>query len=307
MDQNCLVTRVLVTVVILIFQNKEGIKPKTFPLLSSKSQETGWPMGSSVIIEPLTSYSHLAEWREKCPHLAAVCCPICPPHVRADLRSLGHSPCPGTWADLQPEKRARALREQRAGLYRGLPGLAPWADMEARCQEGEEEWITAPAAAAERVGDRLGDPAVSSVTNIPGKIKSQEASLFFVWRFMYRLCHSPMEADSPRSRSPSVHPGSLGWLPAASRLPGGVCYSQGAVLKDDLLSLLNQCSPPKPAACCGNEFWPAARIKPIFAGAAVNSISSLSSFLSPRPVPPFGVEMKAETCWEKQCSALFAG
>lgn len=49
MDQNCLVTSVLVTVVILIFQNKESIKNKTFPLLLLKSQETGWLMGSSVM------------------------------------------------------------------------------------------------------------------------------------------------------------------------------------------------------------------------------------------------------------------
>lgn len=30
MDQNCVITRVLITVVILIFQNKEGIKTNIF-------------------------------------------------------------------------------------------------------------------------------------------------------------------------------------------------------------------------------------------------------------------------------------
>lgn len=126
-----------------------------------------------------------------------------------------------------------------------------------------------------------------------------------------------MEASSPALLLPSGYwelkvsksfltPQLTRMAPSSKLAPGGECCSHRAVLKNDLLSLLNQHSPPQPAAYRGNESWAAVKIKPIFSAAAVNWISSLSSFLSPCPVPPFGVKMKAESCWEKQCSTLFA-
>lgn len=205
------------------------------------------------------------------------------------------NPC--TWAGVQLEGRAQVLWKQSEGLHVGFPGwLLAW-------DEGKEDCIVATAA-ANRIRESLGNPPVFSITKIPWKINSQQASsffLWFIWSLLPQLCCSHLDTESWKCQSPSSCHSSPG------RLLGGECYSHRAGLKNDLLRVLNQHSLPWPAACCGNESWAALKIKPIFSAAAVNSISSLSSFLSPCPIPPFGVKMKAEACWEKQCSALFAG
>lgn len=254
-------------------------------------------------IELLTTSSYLTEWREKWPHLAAVCCPHLSPSWAGGCllsRSQG-SPRAGQVCSLS--RGLRCCGNKARGSVLGSQGwLLAW-------DKGKEDCIVATAT-ANRVRESLGNPAMFSITKIPVKINSQQASSFFIWTLLPWLCCSCLDTECWKCQSPSTRHSSPGWLPAASWLLGEECYSHRAVLKNDqndLLSLLNQHSPPQPAACCGNKSWAAVKIKPMFSAAAVNSLSSLSSFLSPCPVPRFGVTMKAETCWEKQCSALFAG
>lgn len=72
-----------------------------------------------------------------------------------------------------PNKERGFISSPRAGSL---------AELEECCQGGEEERLTATA--ADRVRKSHGNPAMFSITKISEKNNSQQASLFFIQRFM---------------------------------------------------------------------------------------------------------------------------
>lgn len=278
------------------FKIKRVLKPIYFLCFSENTRD--WLMGSSVMYWAVNILFTSARMKRK---MALTWQLFVVPFVTIMVRWLSalsitaEPPTPGQLCSLRRELRCCG-NKVRGSMLASQDWLLAW-------DEGKEDCIVATAA-ANRVRESLGNPAMFSITKITWENQQPTSLLIFHLETSVRFSSGFRELKVPKL---FLMPQLTRRLPAANWLLGGKCYSYRAVPKNDLLSLLKQHSPPLPAACCGNESWPAVKIKPIFSAAAVNSISPLSSFLSPRPVPPFGVKMKAETCWEKQCSALFAG
>lgn len=151
-DQNCLVTRVLVTVVILIFQNKGDIKTKTFPLLLLKSQETHWLMGPSMMSWASNLFCLISgRTKRKISPLGSCLLSHLSPSYTGGLPLFRSQPVPRHLG------RSVASKEGSGAVW-GKKEALSWPSRAGSCkacsQKGEKEWIIATIA-ANRVGKSL--------------------------------------------------------------------------------------------------------------------------------------------------------